>query len=44
MSMVSRIHRAVQHRSTVPGIEPITQVSNHHFPRHSHDQFSVGAG
>jgi hypothetical protein len=40
--MVSRIHRAVQHRSTVPGIEPMTLVSDHHFPRHSHDQFSIG--
>lgn len=40
--MVSRIHRVVQHRSTVPGIEPMTLVSNHHFPRHSHDPFSIG--
>jgi hypothetical protein len=38
--MVSRIHPAVQHRSTVPGIEPMTL--NHHFPRHSRDQFSIG--
>jgi AraC-like DNA-binding protein len=40
--MVSRVHRAEQHRSTVPGIEPMTLVSNHHFPRHSHDQFGIG--
>jgi AraC-like DNA-binding protein len=40
--MVSRIHWAEQHRSTVPGIEPMTLVSNHHFPRHSHDQYGVG--
>jgi AraC-like DNA-binding protein len=40
--MVSRIHRAEQHRSTVPGIELMTLVSNHHFPRHSHDQFGIG--
>jgi AraC-like DNA-binding protein len=40
--MVSRIHRAEQHRSTVPGIEPMTLASNHHFPRHSHDQFGIG--
>ena len=40
--MVSRIHRAEQHRSTIPGIEPMTLVSNHHFPRHSHDQFGIG--
>jgi quercetin dioxygenase-like cupin family protein len=40
--MVSRIHRVEQHRSAVPGIEPMTLVSNHHFPRHSHDQFGIG--
>jgi hypothetical protein len=31
-----------QHRSAVLGIEAMTLVSNHHFPRHSHDQFSIG--
>jgi AraC-like DNA-binding protein len=41
-SMVSRIHLAEQHRSAVPGIEPMTLVSNHHFPRHCHDQFGIG--
>jgi AraC-like DNA-binding protein len=40
--MALRIHRVEQHRSTVPGIEPMTLVSNHHFPRHSHDQFGIG--
>src|SRR5258708_1134559 len=40
--MVSRIHRAEQHRSTVPGIELMTLVSNQPFPRHSHDQFGIG--
>ena len=40
--MVSRIHRVEQHRSTVPGIETMTLVSNHHFPRHSHDQLGIG--
>ena len=40
--MVSRIHWAEQHRSTVAGFEPMTLVSNHHFPRHSHDQYGVG--
>jgi len=40
--MVFRIHRAEQHRSTVPGIELMTLVSNDHFPRHSHDQFGIG--
>lgn len=40
--MVSRIHKVEQHRSIVPGIEAMTLVSNHHFPRHSHDQFGIG--
>ena len=40
--MVFRIHRAERHGSTVPGIELMTLVSNHHFPRHSHDQFGIG--
>src|SRR5258708_17417983 len=40
--MVSRIHQAEQHRSTVPGIELMTLVSNQPFPRHSHDQFGIG--
>jgi len=40
--VVSRIHQVEQHRSTVTGIEAMTLVSNHHFPRHSHDQFGIG--
>src|SRR6266699_3930023 len=40
--MVFRIHRAERHGSTVPGIELMSLVSNHHFPRHSHDQFGFG--
>jgi len=40
--MSSLIHNAEQHRSTVPGVEAMTLVSNHHFPRHAHDQFGFG--
>src|SRR5258707_892992 len=40
--MAPRIHQAKQHRSAIPGIEAMTLVSNHHFPRHSHDQFGIG--
>jgi AraC-like DNA-binding protein/quercetin dioxygenase-like cupin family protein len=40
--MTSRIHHVEQHRSTVAGIEAMTLASNHHFPRHSHDQFGIG--
>jgi AraC-like DNA-binding protein len=38
----SGIHRVEQHRSNVPGIEAISRVSNHVFPRHAHDQFGIG--
>ncbi len=40
--MASRIHQVEQHRSTIRGVETVTFVSNHHFPRHSHDQFGIG--
>ena len=40
--MASRIHRAKQYRSVIPGIAPMMFASNHHFPRHSHDQFGAG--
>jgi AraC-like DNA-binding protein len=40
--MISRIHQVEQHRSNVRGIEVMTLVSNHHFPRHSHGQFGIG--
>jgi hypothetical protein len=40
--MASRIHQVKQHKLTVRGIEAMTLVSNHDFPRHSHDQFGIG--
>jgi hypothetical protein len=40
--MAIRIHRVEQHKLRVPGIEAMTLVSNHHFPRHSHDRFAIG--
>ena len=39
--MASRI-QAKQYGSVISGIAPMMFVSNHHFPRHSHDQFGVG--
>jgi hypothetical protein len=42
ITMVSRIHQVEQHRSRIQGIEAMTLVSNHHFPRHSHDQLGIG--
>lgn len=40
--MAPRIHQVEQHKSPLPGVEVMTLVSNHHFPRHTHDQFGVG--
>lgn len=40
--MASRVHQVAQHRSAIPGIEAMTLVSEHCFPRHSHDQFGIG--
>jgi hypothetical protein len=40
--MASRIHQVEQDKLAVPGIEAMTLVSNHHFPRHSHEQFGIG--
>jgi len=40
--MACRIHQVELHKSAVRGIEAMTLVSNHHFPRHSHDQFGIG--
>jgi AraC-like DNA-binding protein len=40
--MIPRIHQVEQHRTGVPGVEAVTLVSNHHFPRHTHDQFGIG--
>ena len=38
----SRIHEVKLHRTCIAGVEAMTLVSNHHFPRHSHDQFGIG--
>ena len=40
--MAARVHQVKQHRSSAPGIEAMSLVSNHHFPRHSHEQFGIG--
>ncbi len=33
---------AAQHRSTLPGVEAMTLLTDHAFPRHSHDGFGIG--
>jgi len=35
-------HRVVSHWAGMPGIEAMTLVSDHSFPRHSHDEFGIG--
>jgi AraC-like DNA-binding protein len=40
--MISRFHQVEQLKSNIAGIEAMTLVSSHHFPRHSHDQFGIG--
>jgi AraC-like DNA-binding protein len=42
VAIVSRIHQVELLKSNIPGIEAMTLVSSHHFPRHSHDQFGIG--
>jgi AraC-like DNA-binding protein/quercetin dioxygenase-like cupin family protein len=37
-----RIHRVEQHRTRLAGTEAMTLVTDHHFPRHSHDAFGIG--
>ena len=40
--MASYVHQVDLHKVPVPGIEAMTLVSSHHFPRHSHDQYGFG--
>jgi AraC-like DNA-binding protein len=40
--VVKRIHHIVQHRAGISGVEAMTMLTEHSFPRHSHDQFGIG--
>ena len=40
--MVKRVHQVELYKSNVQSIEIMTLLTNHHFSRHSHDQFAVG--
>jgi AraC-like DNA-binding protein len=40
--MARLIHQVEQHRLSIRGVEAMTLVSNHHFPRHTHDQYGFG--
>ncbi len=37
-----RTHIIAQHRSALPGVEAMTLLTDHAFPRHSHDGFGIG--
>jgi AraC-like DNA-binding protein/quercetin dioxygenase-like cupin family protein len=40
--MKARTHRVQPHRSAVAGMAAMTLVSDHRFPRHSHDELGIG--
>jgi AraC-like DNA-binding protein len=40
--VIARTHHVTQHRSPISSIEVLELVSNHSFPRHSHDQYGIG--
>ncbi len=35
-------HKAISHKTSLSGVHALTLMSDHAFPRHSHDQFGVG--
>ena len=37
-----RTHTIAQHPSALPGVEAMTLLTDHAFPRHSHDGFGIG--
>ena len=37
-----RKHITAQHRSALPGVEALTLLTDHAFPRHLHDSFGIG--
>lgn len=40
--MVKSIHHIVQHRTGISGVDAMSMLTEHSFPRHSHDQFGIG--
>ncbi|EDA0293122.1 AraC family transcriptional regulator [Salmonella enterica] len=40
--MVKSIHHIVQHRTGLSGVDAMSMLTEHSFPRHSHDQFGIG--
>ena len=39
---LGRTHIVTQHYSALPGVEAMTLLTDHAFPRHSHDGFGIG--
>ena len=40
--IAGRTHMVALHRSALPGVEAMTLLTDHAFPRHSHDGFGIG--
>ncbi|HEV2673816.1 MAG TPA: AraC family transcriptional regulator [Aliidongia sp.] len=40
--MADRTHRVQQYRSALAGVDAMSLVSSHVFPRHAHDHFGIG--
>ena len=40
--MPNKTHQILQLRSSLPGVEALSLLSEHAFPRHAHDQFGIG--
>ncbi len=40
--MPDRVHRVTSHPAALAGVQAISLVSSHRFPRHSHDEFGIG--
>lgn len=41
-SLPSKTHQVIQLRSALPGVEALSLLSEHAFPRHAHDEFGIG--
>ncbi|KAA9001926.1 AraC family transcriptional regulator [Affinibrenneria salicis] len=40
--MAKRVHHVAQHCTGIAGVEAMTMLTEHAFPRHSHDHFGIG--
>jgi len=42
LTLAKKTHHVVPHRSCLPGVEALSLLSEHVFPRHAHDQYGIG--